>query len=67
MQYNIASCDRTIIIIIIIKKVMVVIKVRKQERLSFETRYEHSINVPDSTSLNHCLQTISESTVVLSM
>ena len=32
-------------------------KVRKQERLSLETRHEHSISVPDSTSLSHCLQT----------
>ena len=30
-------------------------KVRKQERLSYETRYEHSISVPDSISLNHCV------------
>ena len=27
-------------------------KVRKQERLSLETRHEPSISVPDSTSLN---------------
>ena len=47
-------------------------KVRKQERLRgdfwfwklfweswelFSARHEHSISVPDSTSLNHCLQT----------
>ena len=35
-------------------------KVRKQERLSLETRHEHSISVPNSTSLNQCLQTILE-------
>ena len=28
-------------------------QVWKQERLSLETRHEHSISVPDSTSLNH--------------
>ena len=47
-------------------------KVRKQEMLRFNfwywklfweslelfsARHEHSISVPDSTSLNHCLQT----------
>ena len=28
-------------------------KVWKQERLSLETRHEHLISVPNSTSLNH--------------
>ena len=30
-------------------------RVQKQERLSLETRQEHSISGPDSTSLNNCL------------
>ena len=30
-------------------------KVQKLERSSLETRHEHSISVPHSTSLNHCI------------
>ena len=37
------------------KDLVLLKKVQKQERLSLETMHKHSISVPDSTSLNHCV------------